>query len=245
MSGAANAAARNVVGTVQTLWRYPVKSLLGESCDALALEMRGVVGDRGYALRTADGKFGSGKNTRRFRHVEGLFRFHATQRSAAPEIRFPDGWVMSVEDAGVHDALSTWLGQPVQVVPETGVSHFDQEPLHILTTAALAWLRNLLPDSKVDERRFRPNVLIDVPGSAQVERDWIGRTLAIGATARVRVVRPVERCGMVSLAQSDLPHDPRVLRCVTDAADLQFGVYAQVLTPGRIHVRDSVALLGE
>ena len=55
------------------LWRYPVKSMLGESRDSLELNSRGVAGDRLHAVRDSEGKLGSGKDTRRFRHIEGLF----------------------------------------------------------------------------------------------------------------------------------------------------------------------------
>ena len=39
------------VGTIRTLWRYPVKSMLGEELEAVDLKEGGVVGDRAYALR--------------------------------------------------------------------------------------------------------------------------------------------------------------------------------------------------
>lgn len=241
--GVPNSTSCCVVGAVQALWRYPIKSMLGESCDALALDARGVVGDRCYAILDANGKLGSGKNTRRFRHIEGLFRFRAAYRGDVAEIRFPDGWVMSVEDPDVHDAMSSWLGQPVTVAREAATSYFDQKPIHILTTAALAWLRAALPDSKIDERRFRPNLLLQVPGVTQRERTWPGRTLGIGAEVRLRVTGSTERCGMISFAQSDLPHDPSILQYVSEAGDLQFGVYAEVVTPGCVKVADPVILL--
>ena len=63
------------MGRVRSLWRYPVKSFLGERCDILELETRGVVGDRRWAIRDAQGRFGSGKDTRRFRRIDGLFEF--------------------------------------------------------------------------------------------------------------------------------------------------------------------------
>ena len=56
---------------VQSLWRYPVKSLRGETCEAVILEERGVVGDRISAIR--DSKFGSGNSKRRFRRIARLF----------------------------------------------------------------------------------------------------------------------------------------------------------------------------
>ncbi|WP_203779916.1 MOSC N-terminal beta barrel domain-containing protein, partial [Actinoplanes philippinensis] len=57
--------------------RYPVKSLLGEVVEVAAVDARGLVGDRLWAIRDADGKFGSGKNTRRFRRMPGLFDLRA------------------------------------------------------------------------------------------------------------------------------------------------------------------------
>jgi hypothetical protein len=51
------------VGTVRTLWRFPVKSMLGEQVDVVEVGGGGVVGDRGYAVRDREtGKVASAKN---------------------------------------------------------------------------------------------------------------------------------------------------------------------------------------
>src|SRR6266508_2450327 len=53
------------VGTIRALWRYPVKSMLGEGLDAVDLSEDGVVGDRAYALRDKEtGKVASAKHPR-------------------------------------------------------------------------------------------------------------------------------------------------------------------------------------
>jgi uncharacterized protein len=53
------------VGTVEALWRFPVKSMLGEELDAADLSQRGVVGDRAYALRDKQtGKVASAKHAK-------------------------------------------------------------------------------------------------------------------------------------------------------------------------------------
>jgi uncharacterized protein len=54
------------------LWRYPVKSLLGERLQAIEVEARGLQGDRRFAVTDRHGKIGSGKTTRRFRLLPGL-----------------------------------------------------------------------------------------------------------------------------------------------------------------------------
>jgi MOSC domain-containing protein len=232
-----------MLGRVQRLWRYPVKSLLGEPCACLSLDARGVAGDRAYAIRDADGKLGSGKSTRRFRRIDGLLNLEATYQDAVATVRFPNDTIMRADDPAIHGALSSQLGQAVTLVPEADVPHFDNAAVHLLTTASLAWLKAALPHAAIDERRFRPNLVIETPDQAPLEHTWLGRVVQIGdGGGRLRIIERAERCGMIALPQRDLPGDPAILRHVTEYADLQFGVYAEVVMPGRIRCGDIVRL---
>jgi hypothetical protein len=232
-----------MLGTIVSLWRYPVKSMLGERCESVGVNARGVDGDRLFAIRDADGKFGSGKSTHRFRRIDGLFRFHAAYEGDVPAILFPNGRTMRGDDSDIHAMLSNALGQPVTLAREAAISHLDAGPVHLLTTASLAWLRVAAPAAATDERRFRPNLLIDVPGATQVERGWLGKVLSVGNEVRLRASASTERCAMVAFAQTDLPYDARILRRITQESDLRFGVYAEVLAPGRIKRGDSVTVV--
>ena len=216
--------------------------MLGESCASLRVEARGVEGDRLYAVHDAEGKFGSGKNSSRLRRIDGLFDFRATSVDGVPAVLFPDGRKMLASDAQIHAALSKTLGLPVTLAREGAVAHFDAAPIHILTTASLAWLRQTLPDVQADERRFRPNLLLAAEGSGPLEQQWIGRTLQIGERLTLRITDATERCRMVTLGQSELPEDARVLREIAQQLDAQFGVYAEVLTLGEARVGDPVRL---
>jgi uncharacterized protein YcbX len=84
--------------------------------------------------------------------------------------------------------------------------------------------------------------VVTTPGVGQPELSWPGNTLRIGADVRLRVMAPTERCRMTTLAQDDLPMDPRILRCIAENADSCFGVYAEVLKPGRVSFGDPVVL---
>lgn len=77
----------------------------------------------------------------------------------------------------------------------------------------------------------------------QVEQQWCGRTLAIGETVRLRVSVPTQRCGMIAFHQAELPKDLDILRCVTHDAHLHFGVYADVIQPGRVVLGDHVQIV--
>lgn len=79
------------VGTVEDIWRYPVKSLGGERLTSVDVETRGLAGDRQRAVRDADGGFGSGKTTRRFRRMAGLLRLSARDTGGVPQVCGPDG----------------------------------------------------------------------------------------------------------------------------------------------------------
>jgi hypothetical protein len=231
------------VGAVAKLWRYPVKSMRGEECERIELNARGVEGDRLYALYDAQRKLGSGKTTRRFRQIDGLLGFRAAYRERVPEITFPDGTQMLGSDPAIHATLSDALRTPVTLAREDEIPHLDAGPVHLITTAALAWLKARVPAARVDERRFRPNLVIETAGERQVERAWLGKTLCIGATVRLLVSEPTQRCRMTTLAQADLPSDPKVLASIIRDADLTFGVYADVVVPGAIARNDCCTLL--
>lgn len=129
---------------------------------------------------------------------------------------------------------------------------FDFGVVHIITTASLAQLKKHYPDGCFDERRFRPNIVVEpAPGETGfVENTWIGHTIAIGDEARLQVFEPTGRCVMTTLAQGDLPHDPGILRTAADhhrvhvaALDKDLpsvGVYANVLHGGTIRTGDTV-----
>ena len=242
-----------LLATVRELWRYPVKSMLGERGDRFWLDRRGIVGDRLYAVRDEAGKFGSGKTTRRFRRMDGLFRFRAVYDGDTPLVTFPDGVTLRGDDPAIHEALSAHLRAPVTLSREADISHFDDGALHLLTTASLrtlgalgaSWLASSgdRAEATLDARRFRPNILIEAESDGFPEEDWQGHDIAIGSSVRLRVTRRAQRCVMVSMSQDDLPADPRVLRAVARVNATCLGVFADVVTPGPIHVGDRITLL--
>lgn len=232
-----------MLGTVARLWRYPVKSLLGEPRESLDLNARGVESDRLFAIRNAEGKLASGKNTRRFFKLDGLLALRAAYEGDVPLISFPDGKTLRGDRPEIHAALSTALSQPLTLEREAIVSHLDAGPVHLLTTASLAWLRHNVPGAQIDERRFRPNIVIETPGATPEENAWLGKTLLIGKQVVLRVSEPTKRCVMTTYAQSELPFDERVLKCLARQADLCFGVYAQVAVPGKICCGNNVMVL--
>jgi hypothetical protein len=121
-------------------------------------------------------------------------------------------------------------------------TYFDAFPLLLLTDASLRRLQELAPASRVDVRRFRPNLLIESPETGFPEIGWTGRRIRIGE-AVVAVSVPCPRCVMITHGFADLPRDPGLMRTVVREANQNVGVYARVETPGRVCPGDAAELL--
>ncbi len=83
--------------------------------------------------------------------------------------------------AGTPDAdalVSALLGRPLRLAPEADVPHHDEAPVHVVTTAGLRRIAELL-GAPLDAARFRANVVLDVDGSGFPEDCWDGRLLAL------------------------------------------------------------------
>ena len=110
---------QSVLGSIVSLWRYPVKSMMGEELNSAEVGKAGLLGDRAYALiDTSDGKVASAKNPRKWPQ---LFDFRAaltdTPRTGVkvPPVRItlPDGTVVNSERPDLHQILSKVLKREV------------------------------------------------------------------------------------------------------------------------------------
>jgi uncharacterized protein len=109
------------VGTVRALWRFPVKSMLGEQSDALELRESGVVGDRAYALRDRDtGKVASAKHPKQWPNLlacRAAFADGTRPGDELPAVRIElsDGTVVQSDAADRDDVLSMFFGREVEL----------------------------------------------------------------------------------------------------------------------------------
>ena len=223
-------------GRVGQLWRYPVKSLVGERLNSVEIDARGVLADRLWSVRDEDGKFGSGKTTRRFRRMDGLLELSAAYDGDLPVVTFPDGRRIRADDECMAAALSAHVGRPVKLGREMTVSHFDEGPVHVITEASLAELGR-----DVDTRHFRANIVVDTgAATGLVEDGWIGSQVAIGGSVVVAVRTGMTRCVMVDLPQVGLERDEGLLRTISRLNDSRLGVVVDVVRGGVVREGDAV-----
>ena len=224
---------------VASLTRYPVKSVVGEDLDSVAVDERGVVGDRLWAVRDPDGKLGSGKSSTRFRKMDGLLALSASYDGPTPVVTFPDGSAVRGDDPAIHERLSRHVGRDVRLAREDDVPHFDEADVHLVTTSSLARIAER-HGGVVDRRRARANVLVDNGTEAGFdEDDWVGRLVRIGS-AELRILRPMVRCVMVTMPQIGLPEERGLLARIGEVNETNLGLVAEVVRPGTVSVGDAV-----
>lgn len=229
---------------VMSLHRYPVKSMLGESVEALVVTSAGARGDRRWALIDGDtGHIASAKQARLWRTL-----LHCSASGDVGEVRItlPDGTGLVAGDGATEVALSEFLGRPVTLLstrPDRATLE-RADPEQVLdrgvdaeVDSPLIQLAEVSPgDSFVDyaplhvvttttlehigveAARYRPNIVVEgEPGAPPyAENDWAGRILTIGGT-RLRVLTSTPRCVVPTLEHGALARDQRALR--TPAAE--------------------------
>lgn len=232
-------------GRVTELWRYPASSLAGERLDAMSVGTDGAAGDRLYGLvdSTTD-EIARPDSNRKWHPVP---RIRARLSSAGQlEIAIPGGEWLPAPGNSCDRAVSAFVGFPASVRPFADATpgghagpltapRYAKAPIHLVTTASLARLKALHPDGDPDTRRFRPNIVVDMPAveGSFPETEWIGKRIAIG-DLELAVSEPCRRCGFTIIAQDGFENDPGILRSLVRHNAHNLGVYCTVERPADI-----------
>jgi uncharacterized protein len=221
---------------VLAIRRYPVKSMGGEALGAAPFDHRGMVGDRWFAVEDGEGRFASGKNTRRFRRHDQVFDYYARTDTSKVTVTGPTGsW--KVGDPALDRALCSAMGTPVRVTPEADVPHQDAGPVSLVGSATLRWCAKRWGVDP-DPRRLRTNILFQSE-EPFVEETWVGRTIQVGS-ALLGVVGRAERCRMIDIAQDGVAPADRWLKPLAAEREIRLAVYAEVTRPGTVTVGDTI-----
>ena len=252
--------------TVSRLSVTPVRSLALIHPETVELGEHGASEDRRYTLLTDDGRIFDA--TKLGTLVQIRPELQADDGAERLTLRFPDGQVVTAEvvlgepmQADIYDrvfaarpvigpwaeALSAFAGRRLQMIrSERLAGERDRNPVSIMSEASVEELaRQGNGGEPLDARRFR--MLIQVAGATRPhqEDEWLGRDLRIGETV-VRVTKPDPRCVITTqdpdTGERDFPtlHVIRSYRGLRDGRKLDFGVYADVVTPGRVSVGDEI-----
>jgi hypothetical protein len=258
-------------GTVARISTAPVKGLALVAHDEVRLGPTGIPGDRRYALLDSGHRLANGKRMGPLvRVVPDISDDPETLRLRLPGGDIIGGPVELGREIGAvfygherpsrevlgpyAEALSQLAGQRLTVVRMTGendgLDRADEGgSTSIISATALAAMAETAGlGAPVDSRRFRMSFVIEgVP--AHAEDGWLRRTVRIGEA----VVRPGGNVGRCAVTTQDPDTGVRsldTLRLIAETRGhllttepLPFGVWAQVLVPGRVRVGDTVELM--
>lgn len=261
-----------VVGTVESLWRYPVKSMRGERMDASFIGFAGAYGDRLFAFKSAGSPKGfpylTGREQAELLRYRPRFRSPAkaalppnladaermapgiTPAYAAPddlavEVETPSGDVLAIDDPALIKRLSQGLAaKHILTLVRSDRSLTDCRPVSLISVQSVSRLGEEL-GTPLDQRRFRANVYLDLGGAnGFAENDFVGKRLKLGAKAVVAILERDPRCAMITLDPETGTSNPAVLKTVADAHGGTAGLYAAVLVEGSVRPGDAIELLG-
>ena len=230
------------LGTVLELWRFPVKSMRGESLAEVRLTPQGLAGDRTFAVSSTAAP--TGKPLLASAERTAMLRYSACLEPS-PCVTTPDGLTLPLPSAGLLHALETTSARPgarlrLESSPED--PFFDVRPVSLLSQATLQTLNDERGQT-VDPLRFRSNLVLGLDGAGPFAEDTlIGQTLCFGHAEgpKLRILERIPRCRIVSLDPETTAADPTLLRHLAQRHEGRLGIYARVEKPGTLRVGDKV-----
>jgi uncharacterized protein YcbX len=259
----------SIIGKVDSLWRYPVKSMRGEELDEAFAGFAGVYGDRLFAFRSSASPTGfpylTAREQRRLLQYRPRFRYPdkaarpinlteaekmgANPLSADPaelmvDVETPDGKMLAIDDPVLMDMLRAEIDQKHQLtLMRSERALTDCRPVSIFS---LQSARQLAEETgtPIDKRRFRANVYVDLTsGGGFAENDFVGKSLRIGPKVVVTILERDARCVMITLDPDTGEKEPAILKKVAQAHEGMAGVYGAVMVEGMLHKGDPVEVL--
>jgi len=259
----------SIVGKIDSLWRYPVKSMRGQELDEAFAGFSGIYGDRLFAFESSASPKGFPYLTAReqqrllqyrphFRHPDKAARpinlTEAESMGANPvwadpaelmvDVETPDGQTLAIDDPSLIDMLRTDIDQKHQLtLMRSERALTDCRPVSVFSLQSARQLGEET-GTPIDKRRFRANVYVNLT-SAQgfAENEFVGKSLRIGPKVVVTVLERDARCVMITLDPDTGEKSPEILKKVAQAHEGMAGVYGAVMVEGMLHKGDPVEVL--
>ena len=259
----------SIIGQIDSLWRYPVKSMRGEEMEEMFVGYAGVYGDRLFAFRSSGAPAGfpyfTGRDQRHMIRYRPRFRppgkaarpinlFEAEENGAAPlsgspeelmiDVETPAGDVFAINDPALIDSLRSGIEHEHEIsLIRSDRALTDCAPLSFFS---LQTVRQLEKESgtPIDKRQFRASVYLDLPGIEPfAEDEFVGRSLRLGSKVAATVTKRDGRCMMITLDPDSAEKSPPVLKTVAQRHDGKAGIYSAVVAEGLVRRSDPVELL--
>ena len=257
-----------MLGRVESIWRYPVKSMRGEEVDEIFVAFTGLMGDRVYAIQSSAADPAFPWHTAReqedlvlyqarFRRREGTLKpanmeeamghpanIHAPFPEAdafAVEVERPDGSVVDIEDPAFLEGIAD-RSKGALSIRFTQRSLVDCRPV---TLFSLQTVNQLADETGIDVHKlqFRANFYVDwAREGGFYEDELVGRRVRVGETVELMVVERDPRCKFITIHPETAETTPALLKHVNRTREGFAGVYAAVIKEGPVRPGDAIAL---
>ena len=259
------------IGTVESLWRYPIKSMSGEAMTEMFMGFPGFYGDRCYAFKNSSARKGfpylNASAQEQMLRYRPQFRY--PERAAKPpnlgeamsispgvtpanpdpndlivDVVTPSGAVVAVDDPALIEMLVEGLrGENRLTLVRSDRALTDCRPVSLISLQTIRQVESEL-GIPIDKRRFRANVYFDLASDyGFAEDELVGRRLRIGSSAEIMVLERDPRCKIMSLDPDTSEHNPEVFRKVAQAHGACAGIYCAVLVEGILAKGDSIEVI--
>ncbi len=233
------------VGTVSEMNRYPVKSFAGERLDSCIIERYGILGDR-FAAFYDEARSGWDRFVTA-RDIPRMLKYESRMEDGEIKVTAPDGRTFGWDETLLAE-IQQYTETPISLSrvkephPEDSrLLSVDCESILIVTDATMRKLAKAW-GGRLDNRRFRGNIVVTIEDDSMFEGDWVGRVLAIG-DVQLKVERACVRCVMITIDPETGEKDMSLLKQVTRDYNTEFGVYCSVVRTGQIRLGDQVRLI--
>ena len=260
-----------LIGTVESLWRYPVKSMRGEALPEVFVGFPGVYGDRVYALRNSAAPRGCPYLTSTkletmllyqplYRNPErmtkpanlaeaeaialGLTPVYADAADLALDVDTPPGDRLAIGDPKLIDLLRAEIGEENELtLVQSHRAMTDCRPVSLIAIQTIRQIGEELGTS-LDNRRFRANIYLNLKSGKGFGEDLlVGRTLRVGAKVTIAVTDRDLRCKMITLDPDTGEQNAGIMKHLARAHETNAGVYGAVLVEGTIRPGDEISLM--
>ncbi len=240
------------VGHVESLWRYPVKSMRGEELREIYLGAGGISGDRRFAFHSSAAPRSAPYLTSRAQEQMLLYRpFYREQEQsgqrqmgdAGLDVETPWGETLAIDDGRLPGLLTQGLRQAQTLsLVRSDSAMADEFPVSLFSIQTARQLAGEL-GLAVDKRRFRANIYVDLHAPDGFREDsFVGRRLRVGDQALLEIVKRDPRCKIITLDPDTGEANGEIIRHVATAHERCAGVYATVTEEGTIRRGDAVTL---
>jgi MOSC domain-containing protein len=259
----------SLIGKVDSLWRYPVKSMRGEELNEAFAGYSGIYGDRVFAFRSSANHKGfphfTAREQRKLVRYRPCFRYpdkaarpinliEAESRDANPlsadlaelivDVETPDGKTLGIDDPALIEMLRVDVDQKHQVtLMQSQRAMTDCRPVSIFSLQSAQQLADET-GTQIDKRRFRANIYVNLASAnGFAENELVGRSVRIGSKVIITILERDARCMIITLDPDTGEQTPAILKKVAQAHEGMAGVYGAVLVEGMLHKGDPVELL--